>query len=1854
MKGSLFHRGFAALFFAAMVLTAHAQKSGPLNAVSCNGVNSNYVSVAANTWFNGDYTIEGWVYVRSYNNWSRLIDFGNGSNSGEVYFALSFGTSGQPVMGVLNEGGENIVLSPISVPTNQWVHLACTLSNTTGTIYINGFAVTNGSISVPVNVVRASNFIGRSEFTSDAYANAVFDEVRIWNVAKTQAQIQANLHRSLIGDETNLIGYWRFDEGSGTAVADATGLGHSGTLVNGPVWTNSAATIVSGMGGALNYTNNTQYCVVSNKAALNAYPLTVMSWFKATNGPGLSLISKYASSSYNGYNFYIGGGGGLNGWYYKDSSAGVVMNAGGVADGNWHHAAMVIDNTGGRIYVDGIQRTALPWTGTPGATSSNEDLYFNLYPGSFVGIGQQDEVSIWNTNLTQTQILQYMTNSLAGNEPGLLGYWRFDEGSGSNTLDITGHGYNAKVIGNPAWIASAVPIASPDPGYALNLTGTNSEYVQVPNGVWFNGDFTVEGWVYVRSYNKWSRLFEFADGPNTNDVFLALSGDVSGNPVMGIYTNNNGTPSFTANAQLPTNQWVHLACTMSNTTGTIYINGTNVGSATLNIAPNVLRTNNYIGRSAYSSDAYPNALFDEVRIWNVARTPVQIQSNMRHTLTGTEPNLVGYWRFDDGSGANSVDATGNGNDATLINGPTWVLSTNKLASPPVMGAGPSAINVTATTATLIGSANPNGFNGGAFFEWGATTNYGSVSSQTLFGAANILTNITNSISGLAPATTHHFHFIAFNGGGLITSADQVFATSNAAPSATTLAATNPSTNGATLNATVNPNGLNASYWFEWGATTSYGISNAPLLLSATNTAVPVSSLITDLLPGTLYYFRVVASNSLGTVAGSGLTLTTLGLKPTISAEFGSDLNTNAATLNGSVSPNYLATVAWFEWGTDTTYGNTSDTFAVSETNNTTPVALSNAISGLSPGVQYHFRLVATNILGRINGDDQGFTSLGARPTIGGELTGGVTTNSVTLYALVAPNYLATVAWFEWGADANYGNTSDIIPISETNGANQINVSEFLTGLPAGVTNHFHVIASNLLGTAIGPDALAATVGGLPQVLSISANAFLPTNASVGAFVNPNYFSTAGWFEISNKLTGSVSTNYFNNIGSGPGQFVGLTISNLPPTNLFSCRAAATNAFGISYSTNQIFETYGPPAATTLSVSNISGIPTFFGSMIANSPFAQAWFEYWIPGNFFTNTTGPLVSGGGFSTNFYSSAAGFGSGVYYNVRAIASNSVSVSRGSIITYSIPARPALLLTNLDYTSSNITFHARVGPGAAVTGVYFEWGNGLTRSATAVVDPAGTNGYFLVNVTVPYSTNLPGFTYRAIATNVAGGFVTSFQLFASPSITLTGSDPAIVNCDASSVPGPAITNSAYVLNIAGGTINGAALLYGGAAGWGALNPYLVPPALSNAVQVASGNNFACGITTNGIYTGWGGFSTWSPQVSIPGLPIYISAKQNACAVISAANTVSYWGEIPPLSSGIWNTPFPYTATSVAIGVSNLCILTDQGKIFFVGNSADRANTITNITGANQVACGYYHCLALSSNSVYAAGNNTFGQTNVPSIIQGKTMAIAAGQAHNLALLTNGTVVAWGYNSNGQTNVPADLTNVIAIAAGDLASYALKNNGQIIAWGSNTSGQTNVPLYTHTFLGTVKTNVTSSFGTNIITYNATNTLGYNASVTRTVIIQDPLAFSLVNSNVLFVPSAAPYTEPGVIANSTCLGDISGNVIITGTVDTSTPGSYLLNYTVTNSVGLTFNLQRSVIVDHPTPPVLSLQLPPGSSPTIQFAGTLGLSYTLETSTDLYNWTPLTNVLANPATNLNISAPLSDPPAPHLFFRVTYP
>lgn len=180
-------------------------------------------------------------------------------------------------------------------------------------------------------------------------------------------------------------------------------------------------------------------------------------------------------------------------------------------------------------------------------------------------------------------------------------------------------------------------------GNGLDFNDTPN-YATLPSGVYFNGAFTIECWVYPRAYSNWSRIIDFGNGAGINNVLLAYSFSTTGQP--GLYIEGTQIP---ASSQLPLNQWSHVAATFLGGTGTIYINGIASGSGTFPTPANVVRNLNYIGRSNWgTSDPDANAIFDELRIWNIAKSPAQILAQMNSQLTGTEPGLQVYFPFNQG------------------------------------------------------------------------------------------------------------------------------------------------------------------------------------------------------------------------------------------------------------------------------------------------------------------------------------------------------------------------------------------------------------------------------------------------------------------------------------------------------------------------------------------------------------------------------------------------------------------------------------------------------------------------------------------------------------------------------------------------------------------------------------------------------------------------------------------------------------------------------------------------------------------------------------------------------------------------------------------------------------------------------------------------------------------------------------------------------------------------------------------------------------------------------------------------------------------------------------------------------
>ena len=230
-------------------------------------------------------------------------------------------------------------------------------------------------------------------------------------------------------------------------------------------------------------------------------------------------------------------------------------------------------------------------------------------------------------------------------------------------------------------------------GNVLSLDGV-SQYVSVPAAAAsaVKDPLTVEAWVYVRAYSEWARLMDFGNGAGFNNIVCALSTGTTGRPALYFFNESAVViGSVTSPTALPLNTWTHLAFTYDGTSGSIFINGNPVISASMPSPPSATRTNNFIGRSNFG-DTYANAIIDEFRIWSVARSPAQIQASMGAPLVGNEAGLLLYYRFDSTSGTvatNSATSTGAAYDGAIPASPLFSPGGRSVGDPylPAVGNG---------------------------------------------------------------------------------------------------------------------------------------------------------------------------------------------------------------------------------------------------------------------------------------------------------------------------------------------------------------------------------------------------------------------------------------------------------------------------------------------------------------------------------------------------------------------------------------------------------------------------------------------------------------------------------------------------------------------------------------------------------------------------------------------------------------------------------------------------------------------------------------------------------------------------------------------------------------------------------------------------------------------------------------------------------------------------------------------------------------------------------------------------------------------------------------------------------------
>jgi Ca2+-binding RTX toxin-like protein len=450
--------------------------------LSFNGVD-NYVEIPHSAALSlNTFTLEAWVnQTQIKGDWQPIITK-EANNGYEVNYGLYIEPNGSRLDFAFQDSNGNwryIYPSQASLTLNQLTHVAATYDGAKLSLYINGQLDTSVDwVGTPLQ----NNYpvkIGRELNAWNPFAGQI-DDVRIWNVARTQTEIQANYNQQLVGNETGLAGYWNFNEPSGSTALDKTINGNNGNIIGAthvnqtgtPTEQLAAANIIytvtdlpdqgvlgltSGSDKALSFNGVDNYVDVGNPATLQITGnQTIEMWLKPTNfnnrqnpyakaygGEGTITVETDGTVSY----FY--GVSGDNSGDYQGFNTGVSLKA-----DEWNHLSIVRDLTANKLYwyINGAKVNEIDAQYSAAVASSNAIYIGRGYVSNLSG--QIDDVRIWNVARTQTQIQANLNKTLTGTETGLAGYWNFNNITGNTATDLTTNGnngtiYGATVTGNP-------------------------------------------------------------------------------------------------------------------------------------------------------------------------------------------------------------------------------------------------------------------------------------------------------------------------------------------------------------------------------------------------------------------------------------------------------------------------------------------------------------------------------------------------------------------------------------------------------------------------------------------------------------------------------------------------------------------------------------------------------------------------------------------------------------------------------------------------------------------------------------------------------------------------------------------------------------------------------------------------------------------------------------------------------------------------------------------------------------------------------------------------------------------------------------------------------------------------------------------------------------------------------------------------------------------------------------------------------------------------------------------------------------------------------------------------------------
>jgi hypothetical protein len=416
-----------------------------------------------------------------------------------------------------------------------------------------------------------------------------------------------------------------------------------------------------------------------------------------------------------------------------------------------------------------------------------------------------------------------------------------------------------------------------------------------------------------------------------------------------------------------------------------------------------------------------------------------------------------------------------------------------------------ATNLTKESEKLETSVYPCDHEAHYYFEYGTSTTYGHRSAEAVVAAAWGAVVVSATISGLQHNTPYHWRVVVRTSNGSFDGPDHEFSIAYD-PEIRGENAKVVLSSSAILGGQIQPGGIETKYWAEYGPTEAYGMRTGEASAGAGDGFEGVSVQLEDLEPGTLYHFRLVATNVHGTTMGGDHEFETHGGKPSVDTLPAANIGYTSARLSGSLYGKDVATNYYFEYGPTSSYGQrTAERKARGEESSEENAA---EVGGLAPGTTYHYRIVATNDYGTSYGADE-TVSTGTEPVVETGVAQAVGYDNATLGGAIDPRGTEIGYYFEYGPTDAYG----LRTAESSAGSGTANEQEMqnVSGLEEGTTYHFRMVATSSYGTTYGADQAFST-GVKPLVQTNTPVSVGPEEATLSAKIDPHGTEVTYYFE----------------------------------------------------------------------------------------------------------------------------------------------------------------------------------------------------------------------------------------------------------------------------------------------------------------------------------------------------------------------------------------------------------------------------------------------------------------------------------------------------------------------------------------------------------------------------------------------------------------------------------------------------------------------------------------------------------------------------------------------------------------------